>query len=49
MKEPCFNIIFEDEKIIIPEIDDYDLLQFSLAFMKIQDRKIKSRKDSDCK
>lgn len=49
MNEPCFNIIFEDKKIIIPEIDDYDLLQFSIVFMKIQDRKNKSCKDFGCK
>ena len=44
MKEPCFNIIFEDDKIVIPEIDDNDLLEFSLVFMKIQDKKIKRDK-----
>ena len=49
MKEPCFNIIFEDENITIPEIDDYDLCQFGIAFMKIQEREIKHRKGSDCK
>ncbi len=46
MKKPCFNIIFEDEKITIPEIDDIDFLNFSLVFMKIQERET-SKKISD--
>lgn len=40
MKKPCFNIIFEDEKITIPEVDDTDFLNFGLVFMKIQEREI---------
>lgn len=46
MKEPCFNVIFEDENITIPEIDDIDFLNFGLAFMKIQEREI-SKNNSD--
>lgn len=38
MIEPCFNVIFEDENITIPEIDDTDFLNFGLVFMKIQER-----------
>lgn len=38
MREPCFNVIFEDENITIPEIDDIDFLNFGLVFMKIQER-----------
>lgn len=45
MREPCFNVIFEDENITIPEIDDTDFLNFGLVFMKIQERET-SQKDA---
>lgn len=41
MKEPCFNVIYKDDNIIIPEIDDDELLQFSIAFMDILKREYK--------
>ena len=40
MTKPCFNIVYEEENITIPEIDDYDLLFFGLYFMKIYQRKL---------
>lgn len=40
MTKPCFNVIYEDDNITIPEIDDTDFLNFSLVFMKIQEREI---------
>ncbi len=36
--KPCFNVIFEEENLTIPEIDNYDLLHFGLYFMKIFER-----------
>jgi len=42
MKKPCLNVIYEDNSLTIPEIDDYDLLLFGKTFMMIQARKIKS-------
>lgn len=42
VKEPCFNIIFENENITIPEIDDTDFLNFGLTFMKIQEREMRT-------
>jgi len=36
--KPCFNLIFEEENLTIPEIDNYDLLYFGLYFMKIFER-----------
>jgi len=52
-KKTCFNIIFEDNSQIMPEIDDTELLNFSIAFMKIRARElnnnngynVKNRKD----
>lgn len=51
MKKPCFNIIFEDDNITIPEIDDTDFLNFGLTFMKIQERTLKkfTKKDKKLK
>ena len=37
---PCFNVIYEDEHSIIPEIDNTDLLTFGMAFMQIRAREI---------
>lgn len=36
----CFNVIYEDENSIIPEIDNTDLLTFGMAFMQIRAREI---------
>lgn len=44
MIEPCFNVVFEDENITIPEIDDTDFLNLSLVFMKIQERENSQKK-----
>jgi len=52
-QKSCFNIIFEDNSQVMPEIDDTDLLTFGLAFMKIRARElnnnngynVKNRKD----
>ena len=38
MTKPCFNIVYEEENITIPEIDDYDLY-----FMKIYQRKLQEK------
>lgn len=38
--KPCFNVIYEDDNLTIPEIEDYDLLHFGLYFMKIFEREI---------
>lgn len=46
VREPCFNVIFEDENITIPEIDDTDFLNFGLVFMKIKERET-SQNNSD--
>ena len=40
MSKSRFNIIYKDNKEIIPEIDDYDLLHFGLYFMKVFEREI---------
>lgn len=40
MAKPCFNVIYEDDNITIPEVDDWDLLYFGLYFMKIKEREI---------
>lgn len=42
MEKPCLNIIYEDDNLTIPEIDDHDLLLFGKTFMLIQARKIES-------
>jgi len=42
MKKPCLNVIYEDNNITIPEVDDHDLFLFGKTFMMIQARKIKS-------
>ncbi len=49
MKTPCFNVIYEDENITIPEIDDIDFLNFSMVFMKIQEREAVKSKGKDLK
>lgn len=36
----CFNIIYENDTNIIPEIDDTDLLNFGITFMKIRAREL---------
>ncbi len=36
----CFNIVYEEENLTIPEIDEYDLLFWGLRFMKLYERKI---------
>ena len=46
MKKPCFNVIFEDENITIPEIDDTDFLNFSFVFIRIYKREVPSE-DTD--
>lgn len=33
-------MIFVDDNITIPEIDDVDFLNFGMVFMKIQEREI---------
>ncbi len=45
MKKSYFNIIFTDNKLIIPEIDDNELLQFSITFMDILKRDYKLAKN----
>ena len=45
MNGPCFNIIYKYDNTIIPEIDDDELLQFSLAFMDILKRDYKPSKN----
>lgn len=49
MKKPCFNVIFEDENIIIPEIDDTDFLNFSFAFIRIYKRELPPENADDLK
>ena len=36
----CFNVIYEDNNITIPEIDNMDLLTFGMTFMKIRAREL---------
>ena len=38
--DKCFNVIYEDSNITIPEIDDTDLLTFGMAFIKIRAREL---------
>lgn len=46
-KENCFNVIYEESNITIPEIDDTDLLNFGMAFLKIRARELnKNAKNS---
>ena len=33
MKKPCFNVIYEDDNITIPEIDNTELFRFALPFI----------------
>ncbi len=40
MSKSSFNIIYKDNKNILPEIEDIDLLHFGLYFMKIYEREI---------
>lgn len=42
MKKPCLNVIYEDDNLTIPEVDDFDLLLFGKTFMMIQARNIES-------
>jgi len=39
-RTPSFNIVYEDSNVIIPEINDSDLLNFSITFMKIREREL---------
>lgn len=41
----CFNVIYEDENFIMPEINDTDLLTFGMAFMQIRARELNNDKD----
>ena len=43
MNEPCFNIIYKTENNIIPEVEDNELLQFSLVFMGVLRRDIEKK------
>ena len=43
-----FNIILNDKNNITPQINDSDLLQFALAFMKIQERETNPDKGLEC-
>ncbi len=36
----CFNIIYEIDNNIIPEIDDIELLNFGMIFMQIRAREL---------
>lgn len=46
--KPCFNVVYENDNLTIPEIDNYDLLFFGLYFMKIFEREIQ-KTDPDFK
>lgn len=48
-QKDCFNIIFEDNSQILPEIDDTELLNFSMAFMRIRARELNNNKDYSVK
>lgn len=48
-QKDCFNIIFEDNSQILPEIDDTELLNFSMAFMRIRARELNNSKDYSVK
>jgi hypothetical protein len=39
-KETSFNIVYIISNVTIPEIDNSDLLNFGMAFMKIREREI---------
>lgn len=45
MNEFYFNVIYKDDNILIPEIDDDELLLFSITFMDIQKREYKTVKN----
>lgn len=36
----CFNVIYEKDTNIIPEIDDTELLNFGMIFMSIRAREL---------
>ncbi len=36
----CFNVIYENDTNIIPEIDDTELLNFGMIFMSIRAREL---------
>ena len=39
-----FNVVYLEDKNIIPEIDDVDLLNFGMVFMKIRARELNKYK-----
>lgn len=48
MNTQQFNIILNNKNNITPQINDSDLLQFALAFMKIQERETNPDKGLEC-
>lgn len=47
--QDCFNIIFEDNSQTLPEVDDTELLNFSMAFMRIRARELTNNNDYSVK
>jgi len=47
--QDCFNIIFEDNSQTLPEVDDTELLNFSMAFMRIRARELNNNNDYSVK
>ena len=43
MKKPCFNVIYEEDNITIPEVDDTELLYFALPFIFMRKRRERER------
>lgn len=48
-QQDCFNIIFEDNSQTLPEVDDTELLNFSMAFMRIRARELNNNNDYSVK
>ena len=48
MNTPKFDINYIENNNIIPDIDEHDLLQFALVFIRIQEREANPDKALEC-